>query len=301
VTPRATPLLLLHTWGGDAATFGPSLPHLDAGGRLVKTIDLPGHGLRAHEPFSLTDAVATAAAALDRVDRDATDGDIAGAGRVNVAPRGTAQVVAAGRAVDVVGLGLGALVGLALVQQRRAGVRSLTVVGFPPVGGPAAASRLANLETVLRDGGTARFAHSYVDGTLLTTDPARRDLLRRAIAATCPDALLDALRATLSWADHAPPLRVGLPCHVLRGERDDRVSADAVATLAGQLGGTHETVPEAGHVAYLDQPEAFAATLAAFHTGLDAAAGELPAPRTAGARTTQSSRPETCSAPLVRH
>ncbi|WP_329387955.1 alpha/beta fold hydrolase [Streptomyces sp. NBC_01716] len=181
MTTRATPLLLLHTWGGSAATWGPALGHLGAGGRHLKALDQPGHGARASEPFTVDGAVEGASAYAD------------GAG-----------------SVDVVGSGLGALVALALAQRHPDRVRSLTLVGFPPAGGAEAARRPAHTR--------------------------------------------------------AGPLTV--PCRILRGARDHRVSAASADALAERLGGAGAVVPGAGHVACLDKPEAFATVPAAFHDGL---------------------------------
>ncbi|MGW6741841.1 alpha/beta fold hydrolase [Streptomyces sp. NPDC055025] len=261
----ATSLLLLHTWGGDARTWAPALRFLCAGGRAAEAPDLPGHGDRAAEPFTLAGAVETASAHTADHLADRPADHLANHLANHLADR------PADRPVDVVGSGLGALVALALARQRPGSVRSLTLVGFPPAGGPAAAGRLAETEERLRRAGTAAFARSYVDGTLRGPDPARSELLRRSMAATRPRTLLDSLRATLGWADDEPPRPPGPPCLVLRGAYDERVGADAAQTLAGQLGGTYGVVPGAGHVAYLDEPEAFAAVLADFHHGLDRA------------------------------
>ncbi|MEU0526439.1 alpha/beta fold hydrolase [Streptomyces niveus] len=240
MTTRANPLLLLHTWGGDAATWEPALRHLGAGGRHLKALDLPGHGARAAEPFTVDGAVSTALSA-------------------------SADVL---HPVDVVGSGLGALVALALAQRHPDRVRSLTLVGFPPAGGAEAARRPADTRAALNRDGAALFARNYVDSTLLSADPAHRDLLRRSMAGTRPEVLIDSLRATLGWTAHTRPGPLGLPCQVLRGARDHRVPAAAADALAERLGGGSAVVPGAGHVAYLDEPEAFATALAAFHDGL---------------------------------
>lgn len=242
MTTRATPLLLLHTWGGDAATWGPALGHLRAGGRQSEALDLPGHGARAAEPFTVDGAVGAAVSAAGSLD-------------------------AAG-SVDVVGSGLGALVALVLAQRHPNRVRSLTLVGFPPAGGAEAARRPADTRAALKRDGAALFARNYVDSTLLATDPGHRDLLRRSMAGTRPEVLLDSLRATLGWTGHAQAGPLGTPCQVLRGARDHRVPAAAAEALAERLGGIGAVVPGAGHVAYLDEPEAFAAALAAFHDGM---------------------------------
>ncbi|MFD5893962.1 alpha/beta fold hydrolase [Streptomyces sp. NPDC060366] len=256
MTTRANPLLLLHTWGGDAATWGPALRHLGADGRHLKALDLPGHGARATEPFTVDGAVGTAVSAY-----------ASGTARGSEDASGSEEVDVAGP-VDVVGSGLGALVALALAQRHPDRVRSLTLVGFPPAGGAEAARRPADTRAALKRDGAALFARNYVDSTLLSADPGHRDLLRRAMAGTRPEVLLDSLRATLGWTAHARPGPLGLPCQVLRGARDHRVPAAAADALAERLGGSSAVVPGAGHVAYLDEPEAFATALAAFHDGL---------------------------------
>ncbi|WP_327233309.1 alpha/beta hydrolase [Streptomyces sp. NBC_01317] len=255
-----SPLLLLHTWGGDAGTWGPAVRHLGAQVPRLEAVDLPGHGARAAEPFTVDGAVAAGSAALDRL-----AGAGAGAGAVIGAGTGTGDL-AAGPA-HVVGSGLGALIALVLAQRRPDRVRSLTLVGFPPADGPEAARRPAETEALLARDGTERFAKAYVDSTVLSGDPAHGDLLYRSMAATRPEVLLDSLRATLGWAGHVRPGPLGPPCQVVRGARDHRVGAASAAALARRLGGSTAVVPGAGHVAYLDEPEAFAATLAAFHHG----------------------------------
>ncbi|WP_381798723.1 alpha/beta fold hydrolase [Streptomyces niveus] len=262
MTTRANPLLLLHTWGGDAATWDPALRHLGAGGRHLKALDLPGHGARAAEPFTVDGAVGTALSASAGGSED-TDRPVDSAESQDV---GGAEDVL--RPVDVVGSGLGALVALALAQRHPDRVRSLTLVGFPPAGGAEAARRPADTRAALNRDGAALFARNYVDSTLLSADPAHRDLLRRSMAGTRPEVLIDSLRATLGWTAHARPGPLGLPCQVLRGARDHRVPAAAADALAERLGGGSAVVPGAGHVAYLDEPEAFATALAAFHDGL---------------------------------
>lgn len=262
MTTRANPLLLLHTWGGDAATWGPAVRHLGADGRHLKALDLPGHGARGAEPFTVDGAVDTALSAYAEGSEDTTgSGD-------SVRPVDTTGPENATGPVDAVGSGLGALVALALAQRHPDRVRSLTLVGFPPAGGAEAARRPADTRAALERDGAAIFARNYVDSTLLSADPAHRDLLRGSMAGTRPEVLIDSLRATLGWTEHTGPGPLGLPCLVLRGARDHRVPAAAAEALAERLGGRGAVVPGAGHVAYLDEPEAFADALTAFHDGL---------------------------------
>lgn len=242
MTTRATPLLLLHTWGGDATTWAPALGHLGAGGRHVTALDLPGHGARAAEPFTVDGAVDAALSAY-----------------------GTG---AAGP-VDVVGAGLGALVALALTERHQDRVRSLTLVGFPPADGAEAARRPADTRAALERDGTAVFARNYVDSTLLSADPDHRDLLRRAMAGTRPEVLLDSLRATLGWRAHTSATALAPPCRVLRGARDHRVAARRgrrarrTARRHRRRGARRRSCRVSRRAAW-----AFAAALTAFHDGI---------------------------------
>ncbi|WP_330175945.1 alpha/beta hydrolase [Streptomyces sp. NBC_01498] len=277
MTTRATPLLLLHTWGGDAGTWAPALRHLGAAGRHSEAPDLPGHGARAAEPFTVDGAV-TAALSAAGAAAGATDGaappyeDETGSETRDpdkgAGAEGGETYADGARPVDVVGSGLGALVALTLAQRHPGRVRSLTLVGFPPAEGPEAARRPADTLAALERDGTDLFARNYVDSTLLSADPGHRELLRRAMAATRPEVLLGSLRATLDWRSHARAAPLAVPCLVLRGARDHRVAAPAADALAEQLGGVSAVVPGAGHVAYLDEPAAFAAALTDFHGGL---------------------------------
>ncbi|BCB78351.1 hypothetical protein GCM10022251_30620 [Phytohabitans flavus] len=247
-----TPLVLLHTWGGDARTWGPAAALLAAGaGRPVIAVDLPGHGSRRAEPFSL--GVATAAVDV-AISAAATGSTVAG--------------------VDLVGAGLGAAIAHAYTRSvagpRAAPVRSLTLAGFPPVTGAEAEQRLRQTRARLAAVDADSFAAEYVARTLRTTDDDRRRLLRDPMAATSPQTLLATLETTLYW-DRAAPSAGGshrVPTLVLRGAHDDRVSESAATGLATMLGGTASAVPNAGHVAYLDEPQAFAEAIVAFHASV---------------------------------
>ncbi|WP_329101916.1 alpha/beta hydrolase [Micromonospora sp. NBC_01699] len=247
-----TSIVLLHTWGGDARTWGPVLPFLDMGpGRRLVVPDLPGHGSRRAESFTLDAATAAVDAAISGT---ATGSTAAG--------------------VDLVGAGLGAAIALAYTRSvagtHPARVRSLTLAGFPPVTGAEAEERLRHTRTRLAAIGAATFAAGYVAQTLRTAAADRRRLLCEAMAATSAETLVATLATTLDWDRADPPGDSGhrLPTLVLRGADDDRVSEAAATRLAAALGGTARAVPDAGHVAYLDEPRAFAAAIVAFHASV---------------------------------
>ncbi|MFD0883908.1 alpha/beta fold hydrolase, partial [Streptosporangium algeriense] len=56
------PVVFLHGIRVSATMWDPVIEHLD---RPARAIDLPGHGTRAGEPFSMDEAVSAVAAAID--------------------------------------------------------------------------------------------------------------------------------------------------------------------------------------------------------------------------------------------
>jgi pimeloyl-ACP methyl ester carboxylesterase len=78
--------------------------------------------------------------------------------------------------------------------------------------------------------------------------------------------LIPAIRAAEAWR---PPAGGVFPSTlIVRGAQDVRVSEQAARGFADLLGGRFVEIPDAGHLAYIDRPERFAAVVADFHHGL---------------------------------
>ncbi|MFI7533047.1 alpha/beta fold hydrolase [Streptosporangium sp. NPDC049376] len=92
------PIVFLHGIRVSATMWDPVIDHLD---RPAKAVDLPGHGTRAGEPFSMDDAVSAVSAAIDAL---------------------------GGRAV-VAGLSLGGYVGMATAERFPDKVAGLVAMG----------------------------------------------------------------------------------------------------------------------------------------------------------------------------
>ena len=174
--------------------------------------------------------------------------------------------------VHVVGLSLGACVGLALALRAPARVRSLTLVnGFArlrPVDGRGAL-RLALRALLL---GTAPM--SAVAGLVARTlfpRPEQSALRQAAVARlahTSRRAYAAAAAAIAAFDARASLADIRCPTMVIAGIEDGTVGIDTKDALAHAIAGARLVlVPGSGHVTNVDQPLAFNAVLKEFLAG----------------------------------
>ena len=241
-TTQARQLFLLHSLGLDADSWTPmiqSAQSLMPATEFVP-IDLLGHGRAGDIAF------ATAPAA-DEVVR-------------------TARRRGAAHGLHLVGSGLGALVALHLAARNPSDVASLVLAGWPPPAPSPGQSRADLVAAALEVKGARVFADEYLEGLGTTRDG--RDRLAEAIVVSSTRGLILAIRAAEAWRAPETPAAGFPPCLIVRGAQDVRVSERDARQFADLLGGTFVGIPDAGHLAYLDQPRPFASAVAAFHTGL---------------------------------
>jgi 3-oxoadipate enol-lactonase len=230
------PVLLLHGLGSCAADWTWQTPALERIYRVV-AVDLPGHGASPLPRGRLTiegmaDRVASLLAGLD-----------------------------AGPA-HVVGLSLGACVGLRLVLQAPGRVRSLTLVNpFACVRlrGPADVARLATRLTLLAAAPMPRLA-AHVAGRLFPW-PEQRGLREAAVAslaATSRRGYAAARRALARFDVRGQLTAVRRPTLVVAGDRDLVVPLGLKLTLGAAIPGARlAVVPGSGHATPYDRPEVF--------------------------------------------
>ncbi|MER5648074.1 alpha/beta hydrolase [Streptosporangium sp. NPDC002524] len=242
-------VLLLHTLGGNARTWAPVVGAGSDPARFL-AVDLPGHGAHGEDPFDLLTALTSVHAALDEC---------------GPAP------------AHLVGSGLGALVALRVLADAPHRLASLLLAGFPPGGDPG---RLRATAEALREKGMAGFAADYLATTLVTGggpgggsgSAPGNDIglaeLTASMTGMRPEAFLGSLEAALGWETPVSPGPV--PCRVLRGEHDVRVTEQAARSLATRLGADYIGLPGAGHIAYVDDPRGFRELMDAFHRVVEA-------------------------------
>lgn len=183
--------------------------------------------------------------------------------------------------VVVGGVSMGGYVAMALLRRHPERVAGLALVDTKATADPPAAreNRERIARTVLAESGP-RVLLAEVLPTLLgpTTAAERPDVVaavRGMVEQAPPDAVAWAQRAMAARPDSTGALRAAdLPALVVVGEQDALAPvAEARAMLAALPRGRLVTVPRAGHLTPIEAPDAVAAALADFLTGV--AAGRL--------------------------
>lgn len=237
-------VVMTHGAGGDHTSFAPQVEPLAAAGFRVITWDTPPFGASRPTTVPFTG-------------RGARDDLIA--------------------LVDHLGLELPVLFGQSLgggicqaaVRARPDRFAGLVVLGAPWITGPLrrgervpmrwAASALSVLPTPLIHRLLVRLVAGSSPNPQLR--PQVRDMLRRA---TRPE-LLQAVRAGGELLDPDPTYRTPVPLCLIRGDRDTTFQVHRIGPRWAAAEGIREVVvPDAGHVANLDNPEVVTAALIAF-------------------------------------
>jgi pimeloyl-ACP methyl ester carboxylesterase len=232
--PEGPPIVFVHGTRLTRMAWWPQLIRLGRSRRCI-AIDLPGHGLRAAEPFSLTAAAAAVRTAID---------DAAG-----------------GRAI-VVGLSLGGYVGILAATGSPGRVTGLVLAGTTqePVGLPAIPYWLlaVALERI-----PAPWLDAVNDAWFRFRYPGERAELISA-AGYWPAGGAAGVRAILGrrFAPHLATFPG--PVLVLNGEFDVLFRIGEPGFLAAAPGAARRRLRGAVHLSNLDAPDAFAEAVAAF-------------------------------------
>ena len=244
-------VLLLHGFTGRGATMAPAARALSERQRLF--VDLPGHG-RSGAPddpnaYTLDATVTDLCQLLDAL----------GAERV-----------------DLLGYSLGARVALGFACRAPGRVRRLVLVGGR-AGLPAEGERLERraadeaLARRIEDDGVAAFVDHWMALPLFASQARLGDAaLARARAERLENrahGLASSLRgigagAQPSLFDLLPALDV--PTLLVTGSEDERFAAVADDLAKRLPDARHLRIPDAGHAAHLEQPDAFGAVVAPF-------------------------------------
>jgi 2-succinyl-6-hydroxy-2,4-cyclohexadiene-1-carboxylate synthase len=250
-------LVLVHGFTGDSTTWAPLLPHLGPD-RPVWGLDLVGHG-RSAAPVD--PSAYTMRACLQAI-------------RDTIEPRGLAPA-------HWLGYSMGGRVVLNLALEHPRLVASLSLIGASPgIDDPAArAERLradADLADVIERDGLAAFVDGWMAQPLFRTQQRLgEDFLHRARAQRLrnrPHALALTLRGLGTGVMEPLGPRLGsvaAPVLLITGALDAKLTvlAGRMAEVLPRAGAV--VVPDAGHAAHLEAPEAVGAAVRDFLRSLD--------------------------------
>ncbi|NLE72861.1 MAG: alpha/beta hydrolase [Actinomycetales bacterium] len=274
VAPAGLPVVLLHGARVSRTMWRPQLEALARAGRTALAIDLPGHGERLDERFTVDGAVAAVAEGVDRV---------------------------GGRAV-VVGMSLGGYTGIAHAARHPEQVAGLVAAGCSSVPRQAASAAwlLAVRHVFMRLPDKGAWLNQRLVDAALPPDGARA-AAEGGFALEVMDDLLVAMRGTDPLADLA---RVACPVWIVNGQWD-HFRLQERRFVAAARDGRLVVVPRATHLASLVRPVAFTRVLLEVLEEVDAREGQAvrrssqartPPARAAESGTTTTSSPRAASA-----
>lgn len=238
-------VLLIHSMGVDAAMWREQFRVL-ADRYTCIAFDCRGHGDSSYNArFTVADVAADHKAGLDELGVSAC---------------------------HVVGLAMGGPVALSFTARWPDAVRSLVIAdGFADmreVGG----ARIPEWSKNIRATPMAEFGRNYAQSRLMEwAPPGAHDEMAHAIAKVPPEAYIDVMKAIFEIDFLAEVAAVRAPTLVLWGEHDEVTPVEHSRQIAdGIPGAVLKTIPDAGHISNIDQPEIFNGHLAEF---LDAQPG----------------------------
>ena len=223
------------------AQWWPQVQHLTAAGYRCVSVDLPGHGSLAHEPFTLEGAMSVVTDTIDRA--------------------------ASGRAI-LVGLSLGGYVSMAVAGRSPERVRGLVLAGATrePAGPIRAGFALVGAifriapQAVLRLLATRAFRRRY--GPEVTAAILANGYFARGGSV--------AIRSLPGGGYRARLAAYGGPVLVINGASDTVFRLGERHFLAGVRNVRRRVLPGAAHLSNLDRPDDFSAAVATFAESLDA-------------------------------
>jgi pimeloyl-ACP methyl ester carboxylesterase len=167
---------------------------------------------------------------------------------------------------SLVGISTGVPVALTLNVQSPGLVRAMVLVSAAATSLPGSKERVEATAEAIAYVSMEEFGTQYAAETLLPATPLPvQDELAGMISKMNPKVYIQLMRSAVlgDFSSFVPAVEV--PVLVLAGEQDEaNLNAGAQALANAIPGATFQIVPEAGHLACLDNPAAFAATVGAF-------------------------------------
>jgi 3-oxoadipate enol-lactonase len=246
-------VLLLHGVGGGAAIWGAgavgTVQRLQSAGYAAWALDFPGYGVRQSEPPpDLPALVAAVQAAAD-------------AARA----QGVTRLAAVGHSMG--GMVLQEWLARGAPPTVQAAVLMCTTAAFGPPGGDWQARFLAERLAPLDAGqGMAAVARQLVPGLVWPLAPVAALHAAERVMAAVPEATYRAALAAIAAFDRREALaRIAVPTLLLAAEHDRTAPPALMQRMAERVPGSrYACLAAAGHIANVEQPEAFHHELLAF-------------------------------------
>lgn len=237
--PTSQAMVLLHSLGADGRMWDGCLDRLTEDYRVIIP-DSRGHG--ASGPVT-TASVELWTTDLERV-LDATGTDTA----------------------ILVGLSLGGIQALAFAAEHPDRVTSLVVAdSFAALPREVAREKIRHLNDQAIQGAMAAVADHYLADTFQHPYPPGAEAVRKAIAAMDADSYCAAVEACFGVRIEDRLSRIQAPTLVMWGERDAKTPFALSEQIASAVKDSQlVTIPAAGHLSSVDNPEGFTAEVVAF-------------------------------------
>jgi pimeloyl-ACP methyl ester carboxylesterase len=165
----------------------------------------------------------------------------------------------------LVGVSLGAAVALRLAASAPDAVRSLTVSGVGLTPSKALADEIYGVREAVHYLTAEDFARQVGEALLAPDAPAERlAQIEQSLSTLTKQRYLKTLEALAAADLETIAGRIKPPALVMRGDLDEMVEAADAEALAEAIGGSEcVEIPNAGHLANIDNPDAFAVRLRA--------------------------------------
>ena len=239
-----TPLVLIHGFPLDKGMWRPQVAALASAARVI-AVDLPGFGGSTPTPFTVDSAADAVAARLD------------------------AEGVT-GRAV-VGGLSMGGYVAMAFARRHPDRLAGLILADTRAEADDEAGKKARDeMIALAKDKGTAGVVEKMMPKLLAEATREGRpeivDEVKRIAGRQPAAAVVHALQALRDRPDAGPGLgNVAVPTLVLVGEHDALTPLTMAEAIGARVYGSEVvTIPGAGHLSNLENPEAFNAAVLAF-------------------------------------
>jgi len=249
--PSSPAIVFIHGIGGRGEVFGPQLEAFAPAWRVMSW-DVPGYG--SSEPLSEATLPTLAVALGDFLDAvDAKD-------------------------AVLVGQSLGGMIVQEALAAGLVAPKAIVLTGTSPAfGRPDGDFQKTFIEGRLAPLDAGRTMAELADGMMrgLTgpnPDPAGFAIGRDALAATTEDSFRQMIYALVDFDQRANLPKISVPTLLIAGTEDTSAPSKVMSRMAEKIpGSTFVEMQGAGHLANLDQPDAFTEAMRGFLAGLDGA------------------------------